>query len=224
MAQQDNYVQQLYELLLSHFDLSELRTLCFFLGIEYDDLLDEGRSAKARELLLLLARKDRLVDFLKLVREERPSVQWPDVPPDFQPFAPNEQTKVTGPAGATFHIGQIQAASVNVGGVQNIGHLDVDIGSITADSPLLANIPPELASLINNLKQKLTQASVPLSSDIQKISKRLEVLTKELAQATVDKEMALIFARSLEQSIESVADTLPQLPAIARKITAMLTA
>lgn len=50
----------LYSHLLMHFDLEGLRTLCFKLGVEYDDLRGEGRAGKARELIMLLQRQGRL--------------------------------------------------------------------------------------------------------------------------------------------------------------------
>jgi len=42
----------LHRALIDRYDLEELRTLCAQLGIPFDDLRGEGRSAKARELIL----------------------------------------------------------------------------------------------------------------------------------------------------------------------------
>jgi len=42
---------ELHRLLVRHFDLEELRTLAFDLGVDFDDLRGEGKSAKARELI-----------------------------------------------------------------------------------------------------------------------------------------------------------------------------
>jgi tetratricopeptide (TPR) repeat protein len=55
-----------------HFDLEELRTLCFDLDVPYDDLRGEGRQAKARELILYLQRRGRLPHLVKAVVERRP--------------------------------------------------------------------------------------------------------------------------------------------------------
>ena len=43
------YLTYLRQLLATRFDQSELRTLCFDLGIEYDDLVGASKADKARE-------------------------------------------------------------------------------------------------------------------------------------------------------------------------------
>lgn len=53
--------------ILQRFDQEELRTLCQDLGIDYDDLRGEGRTAKARELLALLKRRGRLEELREIL-------------------------------------------------------------------------------------------------------------------------------------------------------------
>jgi hypothetical protein len=53
---------ELYQSLLDGFSLDDLRTLCFHLQIEYDDLPGEGRAAKARELVKQMQLTKRLDD------------------------------------------------------------------------------------------------------------------------------------------------------------------
>jgi hypothetical protein len=47
----------LRQFLRDHFDEQELRTLCFDLGVDYDDLPGEGRSDRARELVAYFERR-----------------------------------------------------------------------------------------------------------------------------------------------------------------------
>jgi Leucine-rich repeat (LRR) protein len=54
------------------FSTEEIQTLCFELGIEYDDLAAAGRSGKVRELLRYLERRGRLDELIKLVERKRP--------------------------------------------------------------------------------------------------------------------------------------------------------
>ena len=64
---------QLHAFLVDHFNVEELKTLCFNLGIEYEDLGGEGRSDKARELVKAMQRRTRLehlVAHLALARPE----------------------------------------------------------------------------------------------------------------------------------------------------------
>lgn len=62
----------LHTVLTQRFDREELRTLCFQLGVEYDDLRGEGRAAKARELVKLCQRKEQLNRLVARVRQARP--------------------------------------------------------------------------------------------------------------------------------------------------------
>jgi hypothetical protein len=70
---------QLRTLLVERFNLEELRTLCFDLGVEYENLPGEGKSAKARELVAHLARRGRTQELVRLIVELRPDVRPEDV-------------------------------------------------------------------------------------------------------------------------------------------------
>jgi hypothetical protein len=59
-----------------HLDLEELRTLCFDLGVDYDSLRGEGKSARIRELIALLRRNNRLPQLIAALNAIRPNVQW----------------------------------------------------------------------------------------------------------------------------------------------------
>lgn len=66
-------LSRLHQVLQARFDREELRTLCFDLGISYDDLRGEGRSAKARELVLYMSRRpDGLARLRAAIEAARP--------------------------------------------------------------------------------------------------------------------------------------------------------
>ena len=65
---------RLRKLISNHYSLDEFRTLCFDLGVRYDDLGGDSLNGQVRELLLLLARHGRLADLLVLLAAERPSL------------------------------------------------------------------------------------------------------------------------------------------------------
>jgi hypothetical protein len=71
---------KLFQKVDRHFDDSELRDLCFQLGVAYEDLPGSGKRDKARELVTLLDRHGRLPDLLTLVGQLRPKVTWQDSP------------------------------------------------------------------------------------------------------------------------------------------------
>lgn len=66
--------KELLETLLNHFDIEELRTLCFNLNIHYDDLRGEGRVGKARELIAFCERHGRLPELIEAIKKQRPRV------------------------------------------------------------------------------------------------------------------------------------------------------
>jgi hypothetical protein len=66
----------LHGILVERFSEEELKTLCSELGVAYDDLPSEGRSAKARELVLHLARRDRIADLIVKGRHFAPGALW----------------------------------------------------------------------------------------------------------------------------------------------------
>jgi hypothetical protein len=74
------YLTELHTSLARRFNQGELRTLCFNLGVEYEDLPAEGRADKARELVEYLKRRQQISDLVRLCRHQRPDIAWDDVP------------------------------------------------------------------------------------------------------------------------------------------------
>ncbi len=67
-------LSQLLHLLTERFSESELRTLCFHLGMDYDDLSGEGKAGKARELVAFLKRRQRIPELVAVIKQLRPDV------------------------------------------------------------------------------------------------------------------------------------------------------
>jgi eukaryotic-like serine/threonine-protein kinase len=63
--------------LVTHFTLAELRGLCLDLGIDHENLPAESKEDLSRELILFLARRQRLVDMVALAGRLRPELEWP---------------------------------------------------------------------------------------------------------------------------------------------------
>lgn len=65
------------DLLTTYFNNSELKDLCFRLGLDWDDIAGDTRPEKAQELVLRLQRTGRLPELQTLVQTLRPHAQWP---------------------------------------------------------------------------------------------------------------------------------------------------
>lgn len=68
---QDLDTRQLHQQLVDQFNLEELRTLCFTLGIDPDDLGGNGKSAMARELVLYMERRGQSDRLHEAIQQQR---------------------------------------------------------------------------------------------------------------------------------------------------------
>ena len=62
--------------LADYFDDGELKSLCFDLGVAYDELPGEGKANKARELVAFMERRDRMSELVAECARQRPKVSW----------------------------------------------------------------------------------------------------------------------------------------------------
>lgn len=70
---------KLHKLIDKHFNGEDLRTLCFYLSMDYDTLPASGKSAKARELVQKCDREDELDKLLQECQGLRPKADWTSV-------------------------------------------------------------------------------------------------------------------------------------------------
>ena len=66
-------------ILTSKFNQSELKNLCFDLGIDYDDLPGETKSDKARELIEYLDNRDQISRLIEVLKSRRPDISWDSI-------------------------------------------------------------------------------------------------------------------------------------------------
>jgi hypothetical protein len=75
----NNYKQlsRLRDLLAEHFNLEELKMLCFDLGLDIENLPPGGKKLVAQELVDYMRRRGHLPDLVEACEERRPNVAWP---------------------------------------------------------------------------------------------------------------------------------------------------
>jgi hypothetical protein len=76
MYESDIDLIHLQKQLVEHFNLSELKTLCFELGINYDDLAGDTLTDKTRELVKFGHRGGRVPEIVAHCQAARPHVDW----------------------------------------------------------------------------------------------------------------------------------------------------
>lgn len=67
---------ELRRALVAHFNVVQLRDLCFELGEDYDDLPGREKASKARELIRFLERRGRLAELAEVCARQRPDLDW----------------------------------------------------------------------------------------------------------------------------------------------------
>lgn len=70
---------KLHKILTERFSDEELRALCFYLIVDYENLPGEGKTAKARELIAFCERHNRVTELIQLGQKTRPDISWEDV-------------------------------------------------------------------------------------------------------------------------------------------------
>jgi hypothetical protein len=70
--------------LTQYFDKSEIETMAFMLGVDYDSLRGGTKPTKVNALLAHMSRTGRLPDLLTYASKERPNAIWPAIPADFE--------------------------------------------------------------------------------------------------------------------------------------------
>lgn len=81
--------KKLHKLLIEHFSQGELKTLCFYLNVDYETLDGDGKADKARELILYLERHKRIVALEDEIAKQRPDIlldMYPQVPTEHPPI------------------------------------------------------------------------------------------------------------------------------------------
>jgi len=71
-----NVTLALRDNLNNYYSEGELRSLCFDLEIDYENLGGSGKSGKVLELIQMTQRHGRLAELVELVRQQRPNATW----------------------------------------------------------------------------------------------------------------------------------------------------
>jgi hypothetical protein len=78
-------LSNLRQVLNERFNESELRDLCFDLGVDYESLSGEGKADRARELIGYLQRRKRIPELIVKGEKQRPDIVWSHLLFDIKP-------------------------------------------------------------------------------------------------------------------------------------------
>lgn len=78
--------------LMNHFSESELKTLCFDLGVDYESLPGEGKEGKTREFIAYFERQKTIAELIDACAQRRPNVLWSNFEQSLlEPNRPNDR-------------------------------------------------------------------------------------------------------------------------------------
>ena len=244
MPPADAYPALLQERLTAAFNRAELADLCLRLGVNFDSLPDAGLDAQARELVLLLARRERLPALLTLARAERPHVDWPPVPPDFRP--PAAAAAPSAPAGGGITVGTANAQTMIIG---NDAHMTVNYDQRVAPAGGSGDALPAVTAalrearqvvealpaaddaaraglirLINRLDRALRDAPPGRAAEAEEVAGLARELVAAAAVAKPRRSVVGVLGDDLGQAAGALAGAAPDLPAIAAQMAAAVAA
>jgi internalin A len=84
--QRRKYLIHLRRIFTERFNESELQTLCFDLGVEYEGLRGERYVDRVRELLTYFGRRHRLSELVQYGKQARPDISWGSHPDSVSPL------------------------------------------------------------------------------------------------------------------------------------------
>lgn len=130
------FLSDLHKQIDERFSFSEVRTLCFDMGIDFDNVPGDTKSAFIRNLLVSVAREGRLQELVDLVREQRSFINWENVPQGFELPKSIAQEDIRQVVHYNIYHGDVDQSvtynqqgqtvhgpQVNAGGDANIGHI-----------------------------------------------------------------------------------------------------
>ncbi len=240
MSTADAYPALLQERLTAAFNRAELADLCLRLGVNFDSLPDAGLAAQARELILLLARQERLPALLAALRDERPAVDWPPVPPDYRP--PAVAAAPPAPSGGGITVGTAKAENMIIGndGQQTITHgprydLSGDFRGalLNIESTLrdvrqaIEGLPAAddaaragLIRLVGRLDRALRATPPGREAEAAEVADITRELTNAAGAARPRKAVVRGQGDALREATAALADAMPDVPVIAAQMAA----
>ena len=138
---------QLRENLVRYFDDEELRTLCYDLGVDYDDLRGEGKAAKARELVTFLDHRNRIAELVKKCSELRPNVVWSLTEPIDESLRSQASQSELSPK-KSVQIGELSLLGCQVRNLVIILSIILVLAGMLLANEHAASPPPSLTSIV----------------------------------------------------------------------------
>ncbi len=123
------YLSKLHKQIDQYFSFSEVRTLCFDLGVDYENIPGDHRSAFIRNLIVSLAKQNRLQELVAHIKAQRPFVDWENVPTDFELPSTIAQESIKQVVNYHVYGDYVGGDQITVGNIENAEGIAIGRGS-----------------------------------------------------------------------------------------------
>jgi hypothetical protein len=210
------FMMELRSKLWDCYDAQELQTLCFDLGIDYDDLRGGAKQTKINSLINTLARNGRLPELVAYARRDRTHLIWPDVPDGFELPQPNGSDSGEG---AVYYVqtggGAFVKGDVNTGGGSFSGR-DLQVGGDQTGGTTMTmsgdfrGAVLNVQSRLDNVTQTIADSSHGRPDDRLQLVRLVNELRHELARVPPEQVAdADAIARRVEVLTDEVRNETP---------------
>lgn len=253
MSEQNNrFMMELRLRFFELFNLDEFETLCFDLGVDYDDLQGRAKQTKINALITHMTRTGRLQELIDYAAAERTHVTWPTIPANFSLPSSGMATAEAPTFIVNTYGGMFVGGDLNTGGGSVVGR-DAQIGGdmtgatnfelsgdfrgailnvqsrldhVTQELGDSRNVTPDqrlnLVRLVNELRHELSNVPPEQVADADAIARRVEVLADEVRNETPDRSLVLEIGDSLRKAAEKLAPRLPRVMTIVSAIVELV--
>ena len=227
------YLSTLHKQIDQYFSFDDVRELCFVLGVDFENIPGEIRSAFIRNLIISLAKQNRLQELVNQVRMERPFVNWQDVPPDFE--LPTTMAQESIQQVVNYHVygdyvggdkvggDKVGGDKISVGNIENAQGIAIGGGASanvqqerTAPVPAERPLPPPAAATTPTIQQAVDRVSryLQLVPDEQKaaadeLASGLNLILNLAVQKPVDRLHLKLLCLGESQLAHQLAADIP---------------
>ncbi len=224
------YLSTLHKQIDDYFSFDEVRTLCFDLGVDYENIPGNIRSAFIRNLIISLAKQKRLQELVDAVRQERSFVDWQDVPDDFE--LPTSMAQENIQQVVNYHVygNYVGGDQITVGNIENSQGVAIGRGSQAtvqqnppAATPTLATDPstavstippPSIERAIQRVTRYLHMVSPEYQETAEELARSLTLVTTLAGQSSVDPLHLKLLCLGQSQLAQTLAVDVPGIEAV----------
>lgn len=208
------YVDPIYlrQVLTERYNLSELHTLCFDLGIDYEEIGGSGKTEKVVELVAFAQRHNRLDDIAAYVRHTRPFVQlqMTDTLPPLPAAGIGSGTSIT------IHVAGDYVGGDKVAGDKVEGD-KITVGDISGSSGIA--IGRGASATVTTITQAAPQSQDDFRQQLQELQ---AMLAKAIADGDfADADDAQDAADDLDKALDEAKKDTPRADRLANKLEAV---